>query len=41
MNNVQCKMRNGACLTHFTLYIIHYSLYPAVAVQLGLVDCKV
>ena len=29
-------MYNGACLTHFTLFIIHYTLNPAVGVQLGL-----
>ena len=29
-------MYNGACLTHFTLNIIHYSLFLAVGVQLGL-----
>ena len=29
-------MYNGTSLTHFTLYIIHYSLNPAVGVQLGL-----
>lgn len=37
MYNVKCVME----YVSYTFNIVHYSLYPAVAVQLGLVDCKV